>query len=357
MKGARRKHILVLRYRFIGDTILTVPFLRNLRRAEPEAYIAWVVAPGSAEVIKGVPYVDELIYWDPPTIHADSRGTHRTWSEKLAFVRQLRQKRFDKVYVLKRSLSSAIMARLSGARERVGFATEGRGLLLTKGVEYRPEQHEVLNFLDVLRSDGVPVVDDYLESWVTPEEEAEAAALLAAQGGEGRKLLAVHPFGSIYEKTWPMERFAEAVTMLAGRYGMLPVILGAKGDRADFERHSQLFPDESCDLVGRCGIRTTIAVLKRSTFFIGNDSGVMHLAASAGLPLVSIFGPTSPARFGPWGENAGVVYSRFPCSPCRQKYFTECDPAEGGRPACIASITVEQLFESCCVLMDKARSG
>ena len=79
VNGTRHKRILVLRYRFLGDTILTVPFLRNLRRAEPEAYIAWVVAPGSAEVIKGIPYVDELISWDPPTIHADSRGTHRTW--------------------------------------------------------------------------------------------------------------------------------------------------------------------------------------------------------------------------------------------------------------------------------------
>src|SRR6266540_1152238 len=120
-----QKRILVLRYRFIGDTILTVPFLHNLRRAEPDAYIAWVVAPGSSEIIKGIPYVDELIYWDPVTIHADSRGTHRTWGEKLAFVKELRARRFQKVYVLKRSLSSAIMAFLSGASERIGFATEG----------------------------------------------------------------------------------------------------------------------------------------------------------------------------------------------------------------------------------------
>ena len=116
----------MLRYRFIGDTILTVPFLRNLRRAEPEAYIAWVVAPGSASVVAGIPYVDELIYWDPATIHADSRGTHRTLGAKLVFLKELRRKKFDKVYVLKRSLSSAIMAFLSGAKQRIGFDTEGR---------------------------------------------------------------------------------------------------------------------------------------------------------------------------------------------------------------------------------------
>ena len=149
------KRILILRYRFIGDTILTVPFLRNLRYAEPDAHIVWVVAPGSSEVVQGIPYVDELIYWDPVTIHADSRGTHRTFGDKLRFILGLRSQKFDKVYVLKRSLSSALMAFFSGARERIGFDTEGRGFLLTKRVPYRHDQHEVENFLDVLRADGI----------------------------------------------------------------------------------------------------------------------------------------------------------------------------------------------------------
>src|SRR5882724_838227 len=121
------ERILVLRYRFLGDTLLTVPFLRNLRRAKPDARIVWVVAPGSADVIKGIPYVDELLYWDPATSHAESRGAHRSWRAKLAFIRNLRRQRFDRAYVLKRSLSSAIIAFLSGARQRIGFGTEGRG--------------------------------------------------------------------------------------------------------------------------------------------------------------------------------------------------------------------------------------
>lgn len=98
------KNILVMRYRFIGDTVLTIPFLRNLRHAEPQAHIAWMVAPGSSDVVKGVPYVDEMIYWDPLTIHADSRGSHRSLSAKIAFIKDLRHRHFDKVYVLKRSL-------------------------------------------------------------------------------------------------------------------------------------------------------------------------------------------------------------------------------------------------------------
>src|SRR5512142_2743948 len=168
---AYSRKILVLRYRFIGDTVLTVPFLRNLRRAEPDAHIAWMVAPGSSDVVQGIPYVDEMIIWDPVTIHADSKGAHRGIKAKFAFLRDLRRRRFDKVYVLKRSLSSAVIAWLSGAPRRIGFATEGRGFLLTSRVPYRHDRHEVENFLAVLRADGVAVEDDQLEAWLSPEEE------------------------------------------------------------------------------------------------------------------------------------------------------------------------------------------
>ena len=352
MSPSSRKKILVLRYRFIGDTILTVPFLRNLRRAEPHAHIAWVMAPGSADVVQGIPYVDEIIFWDPVTIHADSRGGHRTLSAKLAFIRGLRERKFDKVYVLKRSFSSALIAFLSGALTRVGFDTEGRGLLLTKRVTYRPEQHEVLSFLDVLRADGIPVADDHLEAWVSPEEERQADELLLKEGmTEGARLLALHPFGSIYQKTWPLSRFADVAGYLADRYRLTPVILGASGDREEFGKWRHLFPEGTLDLVGKCSLRISLAVLRRSMLFLGNDSGVMHLAAAAGVPLLALFGPTSPVRFGPWGKRARVLYTSFPCSPCRQKYFTECQPAGEGRPGCIMTITVDQVCQACEELM------
>jgi len=349
-----RKKILVLRYRFIGDTILSVPFFRNLRRAEPEAHITWVMAPGSAEVVQGIPYVDEIIFWDPVTRHADSRGGHRTLSSKIAFIRELRANRYDKVYVLKRSFSSAIIALLSGAPERVGFDTEGRRFMLTKGVTYRPEQHEVLSFLDVLRADGVPVTDDYLEAWISPEEARQADELLRKEGmSAGAPLLALHPFASYPEKSWPLENFAEAATRLQQSQGLTPVIFGGGGDRKLLERGVHLFPAGTIDLVGKCNLRVSMAVLQRSSRYIGNDSGIMHLAAAVGVPLVAIFGPTSPDRFGPWCHSARVVSNRFPCSPCRLKFFRECQPSPQGRANCLESITVAQLLDEVAKLTDE----
>jgi heptosyltransferase-2 len=345
MKSIMKK-ILVMRYRFIGDTVLTVPFLRNLRRAEPQAFIAWMVAPGSSDVVKGIPYVDEMIYWDPVTIHADSRGTHRTFSAKLAFIRELRAKSFDKVYVLKRSLSSAIIAWLSGARERIGFDTEGRGCLLTTRVPYRHDRHEVENFLDVLRADEVKVEDDFLEIWTTAEEEQRSARVLADAGvtiSEQRAI--IHPFSAVPQRGWPLENFAELAVRLSRETGCRPIVVGGAGDSETFNQVRHLFGEGTVDLVGKCTLRETIALLKRCVLFVGNDSGIMHLAAAAGTPLVALFGPQSPVKFGPWSQRAKVIYKGMQCSPCRQKFFSECEPSARMRPACMEAISAEEVFQ------------
>ncbi len=346
MGGESNKRILVLRYRFIGDTILTVPFLRNLRRAEPGAYIAWVVAPGSSDVIQGIPYVDELIYWDPVTIHADSRGEHRTIAEKWAFIMSLRKKRFDKVYVLKRSLSSAIIARLTGAPERIGFKTEGRGFLLTKKVPYRHNQHEVQNFLDVLRADNVPVADDYLEAWLSEEEKSFAEDFLVRAGiSRGESIVALHPFTANPPRAWHLDNFTELANELQQKYDVRIIVFGGKRDAAAIEHLQKEINPRPIFAIGNTTIRESMSLLSRCSLLVCNDSGVMHLAAALHVPLVAVFGPQSPAKFGPWGDKCRVIYKGFSCSPCRQKFFQECEPSPRLSPKCVEAITVPEVFD------------
>jgi heptosyltransferase-2 len=342
----KRKKILVLRYRFIGDTILTIPFLRNLRYAEPDAFIAWVVAPGSSEVVAGIPYVDELIYWDPVTIHADSRGTHKTYSDKVNFIKSLRAYQFDKAYILKRSLGSALIAFLSGAGERIGFATEGRSFLLTKKVPYCHDQHEVQNFLDVLRADNIPVVDDHLEAWLSPEEEQFALKFFADAGVKhGETLIGIHPFAANAPRAWHLDNFIELANRLQREMNCRVVFFGGPKDGEAVARLKNLVLPSPVLAIGGTTIRQSMALLKRLRFLVCNDSGIMHLAASLQVPLVALFGPQSPVKFGPWGDKCRVVHSDFPCSPCRQKFFTECQPSERGTPLCMEAITVDQVLQ------------
>ena len=338
--------ILVLRYRFIGDTILTVPFLRNLRRAKPDAYIAWVVAPGSTDVVRGIPYVDDFIFWDPVRNYADSRGTHRTLRDKLAFIRDLRRMRFDKVYVLKRSLSSAIIARLTGARERVGFDTEGRGFLLTRRVPYRQDRHEVDNFLQVLRDDGIAVSDDYLEAWLSAEERAFAADFLSGQGvAAGDTVIGIHPFAANQTRAWHEDNFAALANLLQEKYRARILLFGGAGDKAMGEYLRERIEPAPLMAVGGTSLRQTMALLERCTLLVCNDSGIMHLAAALNRPLIALFGPQTPVKFGPWGERSQVVYKDFPCSPCRQKFFSECAPSPRMKPACMEDISVAEVMD------------
>ncbi|MEW6721362.1 MAG: lipopolysaccharide heptosyltransferase II [Thermodesulfobacteriota bacterium] len=336
--------LLVLRYRFIGDTILTVPFLRNLRKAYPDARIDMVVAPYSSDVLAGIPYVDEFLVYDPPTIHADSTGRHRTLLSKARFVAELRRRRYDKAYVLKRSLSSAILAFLSGARERIGFDTEGRGLLLTKRVPYRRDRHEVLNFLEVLRADGVPVVDDHLEAWISEEESAFAEKFLARQGFDGRsRLVAIHPFTANRDRSWHEDNFVAVANALQAGHGVRVLLFGGKGDTDLAAGIAERIRPAPISVVGASDLRGTMALLSKCSLLVCNDSGIMHLGAAIGVPLVALFGPQTPDLFGPWGKRCRVLTKRFQCCPCRQKFFTECEPSPRGKPMCMEAIAVDEV--------------
>lgn len=351
------KQILVLRYRFIGDTILTVPFLRNLRYAEPDARITWVVSPGTTDVVAGIPYVDELLVWDPVTIHSDSGGTHKTITQKWQFIRDLRSHRFDTVYVLKRSFGSAVMAFLSGARRRIGFATEGRSFLLTKAVPYRHDQHEVENFLDVLRADSIPIVDDQLEAWLTPDEQQFADQFLHEAGlKQGELLIGIHAFAANAQRAWHLDNFIELANRLSQQQHARIIFFGGPRDREALPAiRTGLGDTPPIEALGSTSLRQSMALLSRCNLLICNDSGIMHLAASLNLPLVALFGPQSPVKFGPWGKNSRVIYSNFSCSPCKQKFFKECTPSPRNRPECVEAITVDQVYDTACALLQETR--
>ena len=341
-----KKRILVLRYRFIGDTILTVPFLRNLRYSEPDAYIVWVVAPGSSDVVKGVPYVDEMVFWDPVTIHADSQGTHRTLKAKWSFMKELRSGCFDKVYVLKRSLSSALIARFTGAPERIGFNTEGRGLLLTKKVPYRHDQHEVQNFLDVLRADNINIIDDYLEAWLSESEKSFAHDFFRQAAVESNEaVFALHPFAANPSRAWHIDNFIDLANRLQELYQVRILVFGGTRDVAAANAFQETVSPAPIMAVGNTSLRESMALLSRCSLLICNDSGIMHLAAAMQIPLVALFGPQSPLKFGPWGDKCSVIYKHFPCSPCKQKFFQECEPSHRLSPECVEAISVSDVLD------------
>lgn len=316
MEGAGR--ILVIRYRFIGDTILTVPFLRNLRAACPDATIDVLVGPQSGSVLANCPYVDELITFDTTRFHKYDSGAG---SKKSFFhyASLLRKRRYDTVFVLKRSLSSAALAFLTGADRRIGYATAGRGFLLTRAVNWNKHVHEVDSLLSVLEAAEIEVNDRSLEAFPTNEERTRIESMVPDLATDRPRLL-IHAAAAHPDKMYPLQSWSVVLRTLVEQHGYLPFFTGAERDYELYFSLAGMAGVDGVNLAGKLTLRESMALYERMSLAVCVDSGPAHLAAAAGVPTVSIFGPTDPERWKPYGEMHRAVFDRsISCSACAQK--------------------------------------
>lgn len=340
--------ILVIRYRFIGDTLLTVPFLRNLRHSYPDAQIDMLVAPVSGEIIEKCPYVDNFIYFDTTKKH---RYENKEGFEKKTFwtyVKLLRKQKYDKAYVLKRSLSSAVLAFAAGIKERIGFDTEGRGILLTKRLKYVENRHEIECFLDVLRADNIDVKDNYLENWVTDLELQEVQSIInkkiMPENLELKRVI-VHATSGNRKKEWDKQKWARIIEWLSTEKNVQVVFNGTEKDSETYEGIMSCINKEKLNItpVNFCGcfnLRQTLAFTKQCNLLVGCDSGNLHIAASVKVPVIGIYGPMNPVKWKAFADNVSVVTANLSCRPCGLK--KKCKH----NFACIKDISVDMLKSS-----------
>lgn len=316
------KKILVMRYRFIGDTILSVPFLRNLRYAYPQAEIDVLVGPQSGLVLQGCPYINDLIVFDTTRFHKYDKSEGKAKSF-LDYAWQLRRKKYDLVFVLKRSLSSALLAWLCGAKYRVGYDTQSRGFLLSHKVKWDSSVHDVESMLDVLKEANVPIVDDHLEAWVSPQEDSQIDELVPELANVPVPVL-VHAAAAHPDKMYPLQLWADVICKLAAAAAITPVFTGAQQDKQLYDELQQLCGLTCINLAGKLSLRQSLALYRRMKLAICVDSGPAHLAAAVNVPTVALFGPTDPVRWRPWGSKHQAVYDEsLPCRPCN--YHKTCD--------------------------------
>lgn len=343
MKNKKMK-ILVVRYRFIGDTVLTVPFLRNLRRAYPEARIDMLVGPISGEVISECPYVDNFIIFDTTRKHK-YENTRTERKSFFSYVKILKNQNYDKAFVLKRSLSSALLVFLAGIRERIGFDTEHRGFLLTKKVKYEKNIHEVESFLDVLKADGIELTDNYLENWVSKCSQDKIDDIFHSLKISDNPKVLIHATSGNVNKHWKSNYFAEVIEYLANVKHCQIFYMGTSSDYAMYNKiHSHIKADLKVKPVNLCGelsIQDSLALMSRMNFVVGVDSGNLHMAASLNIPVIGIYGPMSPAKWKAYGDTHTALYSDRSCVPCGLSKKCTIDNQ------CLKDITPDMIIEHC----------
>jgi len=333
------KKILVVRYRFIGDMILTIPFLRNLRYKYPDAQIDMLVAPNSGEVIEDCPYINNFIYFDTTRKHKYEIGKGEKQSF-LHYVFELRKQKYDKVYILKRSFSSALLCFLAGIKERIGYDTEFRGFLLTKRVKYDRNKHESLCFLDVLEAEGFKTKDTYLENWISDATQKKVKDLFKKNNiREDIRKAVVNVTATNRWKMWDINNYARIIEYMANVKNIQVIFIGAPLDKKIYENihFKEELKIKPVNLCGQVNLKDSLAVLKEADFLLGNDSGNLHMASSVGTKVIGLYGPMPFEKWRALGEGNILLKSDLPCVPC---YLSKQCP---NNKACMNAITVEQV--------------
>jgi heptosyltransferase-2 len=307
-----RPRILVIRNRFIGDTVLAIPFLRNLRQNFPDATIDVLVEPVSGDVLAACPYVDELLRWTRPRTQRRSLLQSVTTLRDTA--RWLADRHYDRSYVLKRAAVGGLLTRLAGIPHRVGFACQGQSLFLSRASRLRPLTHEVEHFLDVLRCDGLTVDDGHNENWIDPEAAAQLEQRVRTIPTD-RPWIFLAPSASGLGRRWPAERFAAVIDRIHAATSAVFFLCGGPGDvamHAAIRDHAGHAADHLHDVTAESSLPEAAALIARCALCIGVDTGLVHIAASFGKPCVVIFGAADPHQWHPWGTSFVILRSPNP---------------------------------------------
>ncbi len=330
------KNILIIKPSSIGDVIHALPFLKAIRGRYPNAAISWLINRGIDEIIRDNSYLDEIILFERKRwggfddIGYKLRGITE-------FIRELRQKRFDLIIDLQGLFRSGIIAYLSGAGCRIGFANarEFSPIFYNYRVSHPPvEMHAVDRYLLIAKELGADISKRDFKINI-PEKEKEYVASLISRIKK-RPLIAINPSARWETKMWPMKRYAELTDTIGAKLKAQPLLIGSMEDEVRINELSSMTKSKPLNLSGKTSLLQLAALLKKVDLLITNDSGPMHIAAAVGTPVVSIFGPTRPVRTGPYGNGHVVLQSGLPCIRCLKK---RCDDLK-----CMEAITVNDVL-------------
>jgi len=331
--------ILVRVPNWVGDAVMSIPALEAIRNSRGDAKISILARPAVAALLSGQRFVDRIVEYD-------YLGKHHGWLGREKLIRQLRGEQFDCAVLFQNAFEAAWLAWRAGVPERIGYARDVRGALLTNAVRApQPGEisaHESHYYLELLRRAGWiesrgEVRPIRLQIAVSARESAEMA-LRRAGSRDAAWRCAIAP-GASYgaAKCWPPERFASLADRLISECGADVIFFGTPEERQIIARICEKMKSRAISLAGETSMGDLASLFSACSMFIGNDSGAMHVAAAAGIPVVGIFGSTDPEGTAPVTQQFSLIREPVSCSPC---FLRRC-PVDH---RCMTRISVDSVF-------------
>jgi lipopolysaccharide heptosyltransferase I len=366
LRSAEFSRILLIKPSALGDVVHTLPVLVKLRARYPRARIDWLITPENAEVVRYHPALSNVVLF----ARRDFSKRGRRWRAFRSFfdlLKQIRRAKYELIIDMHGQVRSAFFALISGARVRIGFdrpvkrgltvsaehdlknipshgwrgAREGSWIAYTHRIPIPTlDVHAIDRYLWVAPLLGLDDNPPDLTLHLSPQATDRVNRLLEEHGVPASKPLVVLVPGTIWEtKHWTIEGFAGVAREFL-QDGFAVALAGTRRDQPRCRQIAAAAPG-TCDLSGKTTPADLAALIRRAEVAVTNDSGSMHVAASLGKPMVSVFGPTNPVHIGPYERPESVVRVDLPCSPCNYRRLSQC-PFDH---ACMKRVTSAMVVE------------
>ncbi|MBF0559944.1 MAG: lipopolysaccharide heptosyltransferase II [Nitrospirae bacterium] len=324
------RKLLIIKPSSLGDVVHSMPFLNVIRESFPAAEIHWVIAKGLEGLLENHPMVQKLWVIDKNQ-WKKIKKLHVTVSELRTLFGALKSESYDLVIDLQGLLRSGLLTAATKAPFRLGFseAREGSRIFYTHRITGGRDIHAVDRYLKIASALGC---DTGTVTFPLPlVKESPRILQLKEEAGDYAVLA---PGARWITKRWPAERFGQ----LCSRFSIKSIIIGSKADEALAEEAAAHSDGKALSLAGKTDIKEMISIIRKARFMVTNDSGPMHIAAACGVPVAALFGPTNPARTGPYGSGNVIIKTSIDCAPCYKK---KCSNIR-----CMDSISVEEVYEA-----------
>lgn len=339
---------------WVGDAVMTIPALRELRRVLPHARVTLATRPWAKGLFADADFIDDLLLYDrrPGSLRAVARQA-REW----------RRRHFDLAVLFQNAFEAALIAAGGRVPLRLGYATEGRSILLTHPLRlpaWRGERHEIFYYLNIIGelerllygASDINSHEPRFNLGVSRARKEQARELLHTRGARlHRPLVALCP-GSTNSraKRWPIDYYAELADQLIEKLEANVALIGAPGELEVSREVSERMSHEPIILTGQTDLAQVVAVLSITDILVTNDTGPAHIAAALERPVLVIFGPTDPATTRPFSRSAEIIHHPPDCAPCMLR---DC-PIDH---RCMTAITPAEVFARACALIKREAVG
>jgi ADP-heptose:LPS heptosyltransferase len=344
--------ILITRPDHLGDVLLTVPGAVALREAIPGAHISFLVTTEMGDVLRHCPEIDEVLTLPFPSLTASPDPA--IWTGIVSQTASTLRGRFDLI-ILSRPEDpwSGELAVAAGIPVRIGYATPNTESFLTLALPFHEEGHAVIQTLKLIEvaanclsatiasGGGMVAAGNFVP---TPLEEVIAEEVILEAPAAGANPIVFQPGSGWPLKNWVPQRWGELAIKIRQRWGLTPLVPGGPGEDALVEAVVEASDGSAYGLAGRLSVGELAALYRRARVVIGIDSGPVHLAVMVGTPVIGLYGPLDPLKWGPWcsPDSHRVVRVQLSCSPCDCIFDPPCGvPIE---PPCSTGITVEAVL-------------